>query len=373
MTRTDWHVLVDSTAPGSASAVVNVARHLQEAAADQGIPAYLVVGDDQADGRPDREGLLRPEPQGRLRALAGTATKSLLGRPPARPARTDLASRRSEPTHVYLHNQPWLAPEFRQHLPAAEIRLYAHNALLTRVPRPAVRRLVAQLDGIVCVSRYLADDLVLRCGVDPALLHVVHSGVDTAPFAEPTTVDTDVVFVGRMVPEKGVHVLLDALAILARQGMRVRARIAGASALHGPHIVGPYEQRLRTTARDLDVRFDGYLDPADVPRFLNSARIAVVPSVWPEPLGLVALEALASDAALVCTRSGGMPEVVGGGALLVEPGSAAELAEALRMLLRNEIRRGSVVTAGKAVAAERTWGRAYDRLRLVDDGAGQIA
>ncbi|MGD9526573.1 MAG: glycosyltransferase family 4 protein [Pseudonocardia sp.] len=376
--RCDWHVVVDSLAEDNASAVLNVARGLQRAAVDVGVPAYLAVGAEQTNGRADREGVLCPRPGGRARAVADAASKWLRGTSLGWREVADVSAACSRPTHVFLHNQPWLAGAFRRQLPDATIHLYAHNVLLSHVPRATVRRVLREIDGFVGVSRFVADDFAARTGIEPERLHVVHNAVDADAFIAPGSAaeaHTDVVFLGRMVPEKGAHVLVDALTVLDRRGIRLRARIAGAQRFAEPGRSGAYERALRRTVADrgLDVEFVGCLPPRDVPRFMNGARIVVVPSVWREPLGLVALEALASEAALICTRSGGMPEIVGTGALLVDPGDATALAGAIARLHTDEHHRGALAARGRAEARIRTWARAYDELLKIGARPGQPA
>jgi glycosyltransferase involved in cell wall biosynthesis len=78
------------------------------------------------------------------------------------------------------------------------------------------------------------------------------------------------------------------------------------------------------------------------------ATVGLVPSVWPEPFGLVAVEAMAAGVPVIASRVGGLPEVVTDGVtgLLVEPGDAASLADAIDGLLRNPDERALLGRAG---------------------------
>ncbi len=82
------------------------------------------------------------------------------------------------------------------------------------------------------------------------------------------------------------------------------------------------------------------------------AAIVVVPSRWPEPFGLVALEALASGAALICSPRGGLPEVAGDAALYANPDNPAEIAAAIRTLCGDEARRSAMMDAGRQRAGQ---------------------
>ena len=77
------------------------------------------------------------------------------------------------------------------------------------------------------------------------------------------------------------------------------------------------------------------------------AAIVVVPSRWQEPFGLVALEALASGAALICADRGGLREVAGDAAVYVDPDDPAALAAAIRALAADAARRAALGQAGR--------------------------
>jgi glycosyltransferase involved in cell wall biosynthesis len=79
---------------------------------------------------------------------------------------------------------------------------------------------------------------------------------------------------------------------------------------------------------------------------MSRAAIVVVPSRWAEPFGLVALEALASGAALICSPRGGLPEVAGDAALYADPDRPSEIAAAIRALAGDESRRAALAEAG---------------------------
>ena len=91
----------------------------------------------------------------------------------------------------------------------------------------------------------------------------------------------------------------------------------------------------------------GYRDHPDVLDAMARAAIVVVPSRWPEPFGLVALEAMASGAALICAPRGGLPEVAGDAAVYANPDQPSEIAAALLTLGGDEGRRAALAEAGR--------------------------
>jgi len=140
------------------------------------------------------------------------------------------------------------------------------------------------------------------------------------------TRDGDFMFLGRLVSDKGADLLLEALGML-----KARATIVGE---------GPERQALEAQARRLgiDVKFTGSRRGEELAAMLNNHRMLVVPSLWEEPFGVVALEAMACGCVPVVAAAGGLPEAVGDAGVTFEKGDARALAECLAGLLGDEAR-----------------------------------
>jgi len=137
-----------------------------------------------------------------------------------------------------------------------------------------------------------------------------------------------VLAVGRLAAQKGFGTLLEAAAFWRDMRPEPLLVIVGE---------GPLEAELKSQAARLrlDVRFPGHRD--DVPALLASAAVFVLPSVW-EGQPLILQEALRAGAPIVATRVGGTPELTGEDAvLLVPPGDAAKLADAVRAVLTDQV------------------------------------
>ena len=111
-------------------------------------------------------------------------------------------------------------------------------------------------------------------------------------------------------------------------------------------------RELIAAAERAPVSMAGYRDHPEVLDMMAKAAIVVVPSRWPEPFGLVALEAMASGAALVCSPRGGLPEVAGEAAIYADPDKIEDIAAALRSLGRDEARRNQLAAAGRVRARQ---------------------
>jgi glycogen(starch) synthase len=138
----------------------------------------------------------------------------------------------------------------------------------------------------------------------------------------------DLVFVGRLVSDKGLMLLLDALSLLARNDMRPTLTVIGS---------GPEETRCREACAaaglESQVEWAGSTHGEALALVLNRHRVLVVPSLWREPFGIVALEGAACGCAVVGSVGGGLPEAIGPCGRTFPNGDAAALARALRATL----------------------------------------
>jgi starch synthase len=174
-------------------------------------------------------------------------------------------------------------------------------------------------DAIIAVSAGMRYD-VLRCypDIDPDRVAVIHNGIDTTEYApDPATdvlerygIDPDrpaVVFVGRITRQKGLPYLLRAARALRPDAQLVLC----AGAPDTPEIAAEVESlvaMLREERRGV-VWISEMLPKASVAQILSHATVFVCPSIY-EPMGIVNLEAMACQAAVVATAVGGIPEVV---------------------------------------------------------------
>ena len=138
----------------------------------------------------------------------------------------------------------------------------------------------------------------------------------------------DLVFLARLVSDKGGDITLAALARLRDHGMTPGLTVVGD---------GPERRNLEAMARHLgvdgQVRFLGMQTGETLVRILNEHRIMVVPSQLAEPFGVVALEGIACGCAVVGSEGGGLPDAIGPCGLLFPNGDAVALAERLDRLL----------------------------------------
>jgi glycogen synthase len=138
----------------------------------------------------------------------------------------------------------------------------------------------------------------------------------------------DLIFLGRLVSEKGVDVLLKALATLRTHGLFPKLTIVGA----GPELSTIQEMAAVLELND-QVIFAGCKRDDELSVLLRQHKVLIVPSRYDEPFGVVALEGIACGCVVVGTRGGGLPETIGPCGITVPNGDPGALAQALEQLL----------------------------------------
>ena len=133
---------------------------------------------------------------------------------------------------------------------------------------------------------------------------VIHHGITLEPPPLPAVPGEDLCFVGRIAPEKG---FLDAIEIARLTGRRL---LVAAKASTRPSDHQYEEVVVRPALRRADVTLLGELSQHDRDELVASCRASVVPSAWPEPFGLVVIEALACGTPVLARRAGAIPEIL---------------------------------------------------------------
>jgi alpha-maltose-1-phosphate synthase len=249
------------------------------------------------------------------------------------------------------------------------------------------RTAVEAADAVIAVSGAMRRDvLAVYPSISPDRLHVVHNGIDTnqyGPDRSTGIVDRlgmdpgrpSVTFVGRITRQKGLPYLLRAARELPPQAQLVL--LAGAP--DTPEIGAEVEALAASLhrARDGVIWVREMLPKHEVIQVLTHSTVFVCPSVY-EPMGIVNLEAMACETAVVATATGGIPEVVDDGVtgLLVPIEQAsdgtgtpldpdrfvAELAAAINALVRDPQRAAEMGRAGRRRAVEHfSWGAIAER------------
>ncbi|MFC5405530.1 glycosyltransferase family 4 protein [Cohnella soli] len=292
------------------------------------------------------------------------------------------------PDVIQIENRPQWVPYLKKTFPNARVWLNLHSTTFVNPPYMNVSsraRYLGAADTIQVNSEFLKSYIGNIVPGSAGKIKVNPLGVDVARFTgksspEGMRISAEwrrkkgwgrrpiVLYVGRLVPQKGIHYLLDAVPALVAQVPDVLVVIVG-SARYGSHRPTPYSRRLRRQAArwSKHVHFQPYVPHDQIPHWFVMADVAVVPSVGQEAFGLVNLEAMAAELPVVATKAGGMKEIVVDrmtGYLVANEKTklAAELAAHVGFLLGNEALRKDMGRNGRErVLAEFQWKHTAER------------
>jgi glycosyltransferase involved in cell wall biosynthesis len=293
------------------------------------------------------------------------------------------------PDLIDLYEEPytliaWLVAWWRnQFSPGCRLVFTACQNIAKRYPPPFSRMekyVLRSADGAMALNRDVTRVLrakgydgpfeVAPTGIDPAKLRRTDAGElrNRLGLTRPT-----VGYLGRLVEEKGVATLLDATAAEGSGDSQIL--IVGD---------GPEKDALRRRAEKLSIAdrvvWADSIGSSEVPLYLSCMDALVLPSLtrphWKEQLGRVLIEAMACETAVVGSRSGAIPEVIGDAGLLFPEGDAKRLRGALDRIIGDaDLRRDLVARGRRRVESEfswttiarqirRVWQQALDRLPL---------
>jgi glycosyltransferase involved in cell wall biosynthesis len=262
----------------------------------------------------------------------------------------------STPSVVTIHDCIHLL--FPQYLPNRMAYRYAKYVMGSAVSRSAVVFTVSQ------ASR--ADILRFYPATDPEKVRVVPNAIDAEILEDPGEEEKErvreryqihgrfVMFAGNVKPHKNLERLIRAFAIVRAQPGRRDLRLV---------LIGDDVSRyasLRRTAEEAgvrpDVRFFGFVPHRTLAALYRMASVFAFPSLY-EGFGLPPLEAMACGTPVVTSRISSLPEVVGDGALLVDPYSEEAIADGLSRVLDDDDLRNGLVQRGRARAGAFSWER----------------
>jgi spore coat protein SA len=269
---------------------------------------------------------------------------------------------------IHIHNDPEAVLPIRRRNPNAAIVLHLHNDHLIDGGDGAesASDAVAAADRVVFCSEYLMKGAFAgvknlrrdRCSI-------IYNGAELPAATPPIPAGADfkveggplILFVGRLVEQKGAHVLLAAMPEVLAKFPTATVRIVG-GVRFGSHEVDPYLASLRKQAAPLGprVQFTGPVPHTEIARHFLEADIFACPSVWNDPLPLVNIEAMAAGAPVIAFARGGIPEVVSGAGMLIQEVGPGPLAAGLIQLLQDhELRRELAKKGRERVIQHLTW------------------
>lgn len=258
---------------------------------------------------------------------------------------------------VWIHNRPDFASALSSFAQERNVRLVLHlqNSHLVHFPAIIVRSIAA--DAYIFASTFLKEEATLMIPTS-ALTRIIPNGANPKifyPLEHTANEICTVLFVGRLVGVKGLHIFIEAMRSLEKRGIRLKGLVVGAAGFGQGKTSRYMEEMIRIAPKC--VEFLGYCIGNELGQIYRDSDIFCFPSIWQEPFGMVAVEAMASGLPLVASHCGGIPEILEeGGGLLIPPNSVEALTDALTMLGNDTDRRRKMGDTAYRVFRRRfTW------------------
>jgi glycosyltransferase involved in cell wall biosynthesis len=292
---------------------------------------------------------------------------------------------------IHIHNFSYYVPIARRFNPKAKIVIHMHCEWLTQLDADLIAKRICDADSIVGCSEYITDKVCQKFPQLADRTQTIFNGVDTSHFVgndiynnEHNPEQPNILFVGRISPEKGIHVLIDAFKEVVKRYPQASLNIVGSEAIAAkeliinisdePHVTelasffpGSYLEKLKSQIpSDLakQINFVGGTDQEKLLKYYWDADILVNPSLS-EAFGMSLAEAMATHLPVIGARVGGMISVIDEGktGLLVEPANPSALAKAILDLLGDrELRKQMGIAGNRRVKELFSWDKISEDL-----------
>lgn len=287
-----------------------------------------------------------------------------------------------KPDLVHVYSRPLYVPLLRKALgPKVKIILTNQNLRISedKYVLKRVEKIIADLDEAVYPSWNIAKlDLLNAFPQYKAKVSVIYNGVDAKLFKRSAAADIEaakkryaltdkrvLLYAGRLVREKGIDKILEAMPEVLKEIPEARLVIVGSS-FFGKGKNTPYIKKLKQLAEPIKdkVIFTGFIHGSKLPIYFSMSDIFVSPVVWDDPSPVTMYESSACEVPIIATKRGGIPEIVEDGKsaiLLATPYEISTLAQAIVKLLKDKELAGKIAATAKKRVLER-----FSRAKLAD-------
>jgi len=280
-----------------------------------------------------------------------------------------------QPDLIRVHSRIQFVPWLRAAAPEAKIILCIHNESNLEGERVWSREAIEACDVITGCSQMMTEEIVKRHPFCVGRTRILYNGVNIESFQpywnrtrEREALRKEngfsegpiILYVGRLVEEKGVHLLIEAFERVHPAVPNAKLLIVGSRTFSDERPT-PYIESLRKKAEGFEkyIHFIGHVSHKDISRYYLMSDIVAFPSLWREPFGLVVVEAMASGLPVVAFDQGGPAEIIQNGkdGILVPKEKGLEgFTEALMQLIKNPALREKIGREARQTAESRfTW------------------
>ena len=240
---------------------------------------------------------------------------------------------------IEIHNRPYLFNLAIKKIFSLPISLHFHNDPRdmkgSKTPKQRVN-IASKASAVYFVSQYIKNCFLEGINQSFENLHVLPNAIERKLINKPIK-RKEIIFVGRLVPEKGCHIYIDAIRKLVLKYPDWNFKIIGANKAGQINLKTNYEKKIIKDFESLgsNVKYLGFIKNDKVQLYLQKSSILVIPSIWQEPSGLIALEGLANANAIIASKVGGMAEILEDVGILISNINAIKLHNQIESLIQN--------------------------------------
>ena len=238
---------------------------------------------------------------------------------------------------IEIHNRPYLVNSIYLNLKNKKrLSLFLHNDPIEMKGSKTIedrRNLLSKLERIYCVSEFIKKRFLIGITDHLNKVVVLHNGVVRRQKTMPKK-QKQIIYVGRIVKEKGVDLFVDAIKEIYEDFKDWNFKIIGSPKL-GINKLDNFSLKIKKDFESLGERAKmiGFINSKKLNKIMSDASVIVIPSVWNEPFGLVAAEAMSNGIAVISSSSGGLPEIVQDNGILINNINSKKIAKQLKKII----------------------------------------
>jgi glycosyltransferase involved in cell wall biosynthesis len=240
---------------------------------------------------------------------------------------------------IEIHNRPYLLNYLLKKKMSHCVVLYFHNDPLTMKGSKSIDdrlNILRNVSGIIFVSKFLKEKFLEGINETFENIFIIPNSLNQNFNIKKINKLKQILYVGRIVEEKGVHIYLDVIKNLSKKYTDWKFIIIGSSKL-GYNSSSKYEKKILSniSQQDDNIEYLGYTSNEVVKKIMSESEILVIPSIWEEPFGITAIEGLSNKMAIISSEVGGLKEIVDGKGILIKDISEKKLLKELEYLINN--------------------------------------
>ncbi len=241
---------------------------------------------------------------------------------------------------IEIHNRPYIFNYLIKKIPNFPMTLHFHNNPQQMKGSKSIKErefITKSASAVYFVSKFIKNKFIEGLSKNYNNLHVLYNSVERNIQSIPNK-KKEILFVGRLVPEKGAHIFCESIKTIAKKFKDWNFTMIGSSQLSKLQFKSKYEKKLISEFNNINfnTNYLGYIENDKVLKKIMEASILVIPSLWDEPFSLAAIEGLSQTTVIISSNRGGLPEVIGQNGILLENLNEKNLKEKILELILNK-------------------------------------